>query len=65
MEANDIIKQQYKKGESGNPKGSLSVLPELKEAIARVLSNEKDSKTPIAQVFQPSQCASETWALNN
>lgn len=47
----NILKHQFKKGLSGNPKGRPPVLPELKEAIAKVLSNEKDGKTALEKVL--------------
>lgn len=35
----------FKKGQSGNPKGRPKQLPELKELLADVLSEEKDGRT--------------------
>lgn len=36
---------QWKKGQSGNPKGRPKKLPELNELLANVLGDEKDGKT--------------------
>lgn len=47
----NIVKHQFKKGKSGNPNGRPPVLPELKEAIAKVLSKEKDGKTALEKVL--------------
>jgi len=33
---------QFKKGQTGNPKGRPKVIPELRELMANVLSEEKD-----------------------
>ncbi len=41
----NIKKHRFKKGQSGNPKGRPPVLPELKAAIANLLSQEKDGST--------------------
>ena len=47
----NIKKHQFKKGESGNPKGRPPILPDLKEAIAKCLANEKDGKTALEKVL--------------
>lgn len=44
-------KNQFKKGQSGNPKGRPPILPELKEAIAKVLGQEKDGTTALDAVI--------------
>lgn len=36
---------QWKKGQSGNPKGRPKKIPELEELLANVLGEEKDGKT--------------------
>lgn len=36
---------RFKKGQSGNPKGRPKQLPELRELLADVLSEEKDGRT--------------------
>ncbi len=51
MAQENIDKHQFKKGQSGNPKGRPPILPELKEAISKVLSNEKDGNTALEKVL--------------
>jgi 3-hydroxyisobutyrate dehydrogenase-like beta-hydroxyacid dehydrogenase len=48
----DIYKdaRPFKKGQSGNPKGRPK-LPDLSEAIARVLSEEKDGLTALDAIL--------------
>lgn len=41
---------KFKKGQSGNPNGRPK-LPDLSEAIARVLADEKDGKTALEAVL--------------
>jgi len=40
----------FKKGRSGNPKGRPK-LPDLKEAIAKVLNKEKNGKTALDEIL--------------
>jgi ferritin-like metal-binding protein YciE len=49
----DIYKfaKPFKKGQSGNPKGRPK-LPDLKEAIAKVLANEKDGITALEEILK-------------
>ena len=42
MGAKDIKKHQFKKGQSGNPKGAPKKLPEINKLLADVLGEEKD-----------------------
>jgi hypothetical protein len=42
MAAKDIKKHQFKKGQSGNPKGAPKKLPQLDVLLADVLGEEKD-----------------------
>lgn len=41
---------KFKKGQSGNPKGRPK-LPDLKEAIAKILSEEKDGYTALDAIL--------------
>ena len=43
-------KNQFKKGQSGNPKGRPK-LPDLKEAIAKILAEEKDGHTALESIL--------------
>lgn len=43
-------KTKFKKGKSGNPKGRPK-LPDLKEAIAKILSEEKDGYTALDAIL--------------
>jgi hypothetical protein len=43
-------KNQFKKGQSGNPKGRPK-MPDLKEAMAAALSEEKDGKKAIEVIL--------------
>ena len=45
------IKPRYKKGQSGNPKGRPPVLPELKIAIAKILSKENAGLTVLDEIL--------------
>lgn len=40
----------FKKGQSGNPKGRPK-LPDLKEALAKVLGDEKEGKTAVEAIL--------------
>ena len=44
------IKPRWKKGESGNPKGRPK-LPDLREALANVLGDEKEGKTAVEAIL--------------
>ena len=44
------IKPRWKKGESGNPKGRPK-LPDLKEALAMVLGDEKEGKSAVEAIL--------------
>jgi len=44
------IEPRFKKGQSGNPKGRPK-LPDLKEALANVLGDEKEQKTALEAIF--------------
>jgi hypothetical protein len=50
MAAKDIEKHKFPKGVSGNPKGRPK-LPDLKEAIAKILSEEKDGHTALDAIL--------------
>ncbi len=41
----NLKKHQWKKGQTGNPKGSPKKLPELTELMALVLGDEENGKT--------------------
>jgi hypothetical protein len=45
------IKPRFKKGESGNPKGRPK-LPDLKEAIAKVMAEEKDGMSALEAILK-------------
>jgi len=47
----NIEKHKFKKGQSGNPKGRPPILPDLKEAIAKVLAEETGGKTALDQIL--------------
>ena len=40
----NIEKHKFKKGQTGNPNGRPRVLPELKEVIVKILSEEKTNE---------------------
>jgi len=42
----NIVKHRFKKGQSGNPKGKVK-LPDIREALAKVLAEEKDGVTAL------------------
>jgi hypothetical protein len=46
----NIVPFKFKKGQSGNPKGRPR-LPDLSEAVAKVLADEKDGKSALEAVF--------------
>jgi len=45
MSKEDIKKHEFKKGQSGNPKGRPPVLPVLKDGVAKMLSEEQKDMT--------------------
>lgn len=51
MAKEDIVKHQFKPGQSGNLKGRPPILPELKEAMAKLLTNEEGGKTALERVL--------------
>lgn len=50
MAAKDIEKHKFPKGVSGNPKGRPK-LPDLKEAMAKILGEEKDGKVALEAIL--------------
>jgi hypothetical protein len=46
----NIIHHKFKKGQSGNPKGRPK-LPDLKEAMAKILGEEKDGKIALEAIL--------------
>lgn len=50
MAAKDIEQHKFKKGQSGNPNGRPK-LPDLKEAMAKVLGEEKDGRTALEAIL--------------
>jgi alkylation response protein AidB-like acyl-CoA dehydrogenase len=42
----NIVKHRFKKGQSGNPKGKVK-LPDIREALAKILAEEKDGVTAL------------------
>lgn len=46
----NIIPHKFKKGQSGNPNGRPK-LPDLKEAMAKVLGEEKDGRTALEAIL--------------
>lgn len=44
------VHSRWKKGQSGNPKGRPK-LPDIAEALARVLADEKDGRTALEQTL--------------
>jgi len=51
MAAKDIVKYQMKKGETLNPKGRPK-LPDIKETLAIIWSEEKNDKNALQAVFE-------------
>jgi hypothetical protein len=47
----NIIPHKFKKGQSGNPKGRPK-MPDLREAVAKVLSEEKDGMQAVEAVLK-------------
>lgn len=47
----NIEKHKFKKGQSGNPKGRPKKLPDLKQALAEVLGEEKETKNALTIVL--------------
>jgi alkylation response protein AidB-like acyl-CoA dehydrogenase len=47
---NNIEQHKFKKGQSGNPNGRPK-LPDLKEAMAKVLGEEKDGRTALEAIL--------------
>ncbi len=50
MAAKDIEKYKFKKGQTGNPNGRPK-LPDLNEAMARLLGGDKDGQTALDEVL--------------
>jgi Family of unknown function (DUF5681) len=50
MAAKDIEKHKFPKGVSGNPNGRPK-LPDLKEAMAKILGEEKDGKIALEAIL--------------
>lgn len=48
----NISKYKYKKGQSGNPNGRPSVLPELKEAIAKALEKKTGGISELDRIIE-------------
>jgi hypothetical protein len=46
----NIIPHKFKKGQSGNPNGRPK-LPDLKEAMAKILGEEKDGKIALEAIL--------------
>ncbi len=46
----NIVKHQFKKGQTGNPKGRPK-LPDLKEAMANILGEEKDGRNALEAIL--------------
>lgn len=51
MAAKDIIPHKFKKGQSGNPKGRPK-LPDIKEALAKILAEEKDGVNALEAILK-------------
>ena len=47
----NIAKHKFKKGQTGNPKGRPK-LPDLKEAMAKVMAEEKDGMTALEAILK-------------
>jgi hypothetical protein len=47
----NIVKHKFKKGQTGNPKGRPK-LPDLKEAMAKVMAEEKDGMTALEAILK-------------
>lgn len=47
----NLTKYQWKKGQSGNPKGRPKKLPDLKELLISVLGDTKEGKTAMEAVL--------------
>jgi hypothetical protein len=50
-DARPLIKHQWKKGQSGNPKGRPKKLPDLKEVLISVLAETKEGKMAIEAIL--------------
>lgn len=48
----NIVKHRFKKGETGNPHGRPPVLPELKTAIAKLLSEKSGDYTALDAILK-------------
>ena len=49
--ANEKNLKPFKKGQSGNPKGRPTLMPELKEAIAQILGEEKEGRSALEAIL--------------
>jgi hypothetical protein len=47
----NVEPHKFKKGQSGNPNGRPPILPDIAEAVAKVLADEKDGKSALEAVF--------------
>jgi hypothetical protein len=50
MAAKDIEQHRFKKGQTGNPNGRPK-LPDLKEAMAKILADEKEGKSALEAIL--------------
>lgn len=48
----NIEPHRFKKGQTGNPKGRPPILPPLKDAIAKILSEEKDGVNALEAILK-------------
>ena len=56
------LRPAWKKGQTGNAKGRPK-LPDIREAMARVLSNEKDGVTALEATLNALRAVNEALAL--
>ena len=58
-----LKKYEFKKGQSGNPKGRPKELPNLKALMTEVLAQEKDGKTAAMRVVEMLEKAAQKGSL--